>query len=296
MVEMVQEGLPRRERREPRLGEKVTGYGAEFIGTGLLLLLGLSGLGIFLASGPIAAYVSSPLVRRGLAVSCFGGAIALVAYSPGGRRSGAHLNPALTLAFWILGRMRPGDLLGYVGAQVAGASVGALAAISLYRPQLSSLAFGVPLPLSGESPWVVLLGEAGGTAILVLLILVSLSFRRSAPFTPILVWLVIVAVVLAQWEWVRSLLNPVRGLGPSLVARLWVDQWAHWAGPLLGTALVAGGVRGGLFPIQPLCAKLAHPVPDSSCLFLGCLYREVGSRGSSERGGADGGGGEGESR
>src|SRR5688572_11740363 len=108
-----------------------------------------AGLGIFMVvacvfgtvlSHPDSAVVRAipdPLARRilmGLAMGLT--AIALI-YSPWGRRSGAHFNPATTLTFWRLGKVTTGDAVGYVGAQALGGLAGVLLAAAIVGQALA---------------------------------------------------------------------------------------------------------------------------------------------------------------
>jgi aquaporin Z len=96
------------------------------------------GLGLFLMSAggfatligaersPVRAAVPSDLARRGLMGVAMGLTAVVNIYSPWGRRSGAHLNPATTLTFWRLGKVPGRDAVFYVAAQFAGGILGAV--------------------------------------------------------------------------------------------------------------------------------------------------------------------------
>src|SRR6202046_3382799 len=96
-------------------------WGSEFAGTAILLLGGLSGLFLDFAPGsPVSASLPSESVRLLITGLILGATGLLVTVSPLGRRSGAHLNPSVSLSFWRRGHMHPHDLIGYVTAQTAG--------------------------------------------------------------------------------------------------------------------------------------------------------------------------------
>ena len=102
----------------------------EFLGTALLLAGGLSAVFLdFGAHSPIARDVPSHSLRLLITGLLFAGTGSLVALSPLGRLSGAHLNPAVTFAFWTQRKVHPHDLAGYVVAQI----LGALTAVVLLR-------------------------------------------------------------------------------------------------------------------------------------------------------------------
>jgi aquaporin Z len=101
-------------------------------------LMEAAGLGLFLMSAgafatllwaegsPVRAAVPSDLARRALMGVAMGLTAVANIYSPWGRRSGAHLNPATTLTFWRLGKVRGWDASFYTAAQFAGGIVGAV--------------------------------------------------------------------------------------------------------------------------------------------------------------------------
>jgi aquaporin Z len=106
--------------------------GAEAAGTALLVLGALSAVALVLGQGsPLAAGSSSVrLLVTGLLV---GACIALIAVSPLGRLSGAHINPAVTLGFWAFGMVRGPDVLGYLAAQLPGALLGGRVPLAMGR-------------------------------------------------------------------------------------------------------------------------------------------------------------------
>ena len=83
-------------------------------------------------SSPFSGAISNELVRRALMGLAMGSTAVAIIYSPWGQRSGAHMNPAVTLTFFRLGKVARPDVVGYVTAQFAGAIVGiAAAAVAL---------------------------------------------------------------------------------------------------------------------------------------------------------------------
>src|SRR5690349_18767879 len=100
-------------------------YLIEAAGLGVFMLA--AGLCVMLAGSPpaTAAIPSSDLRRALLGIAMGSTAIALI-YSPWGMRSGAHLNPAVTLTFWRLGKIAPADAAFYIAAQFAGGAAGTL--------------------------------------------------------------------------------------------------------------------------------------------------------------------------
>jgi aquaporin Z len=212
-------------------------YLAEGIGTALLVALGLSiVIVIFDRDSIIAAVLPSAAWRRVLAGGCFGTVGALIAISPLGRISGAHINPAVSLAFWLERKLAWRDLLGYVLAQMLGGAIGALPLL-LWGAHGRELGFGATTVGAGVSVGTAFAGETLATAALVLVIFISGSHERTRRFTPwtippLFAWLV-------WWEGPLSgtSANPARSFGPALVSGLWHELWIYLLAPLAGAAI-----------------------------------------------------------
>ena len=157
---------------------------SELIGTALLVLVGLSLVILMFGAGtPMARLIPSEGLRRLVTGFLFGTTGACIALSPVGRVSGAHINPAVTLAFRLMGKIDLPTTLGYVGAQLIGAVVGSLPLL-LWGAMGRSVAFGATLPGPGMTLSTALLGEVITTFTMVALLAVFLGFRTIRPFTP----------------------------------------------------------------------------------------------------------------
>ena len=232
-------------------------WGCELLGTALLLLGGLSAVVLDFGTGsPVARVLPSHSLRLLLTGSLFASCGALVTISPLGRRSGAHLNPAVTLAFWCRGHVRALDLFGYVLSQGAGAVAGAFAVHVLWGRRAASVGDGLTLPGHGLGPLGAASVEAAMTALLVLTIFAFVSSRRTAHWTPLAVAAVIALLVWQGAPYTGTSLNPARSLGPAVVSGRFTDYWVYVAGPLTG-ALLASGIWA-LVPFETLTAKLFH--------------------------------------
>jgi aquaporin Z len=235
-------------------------WGCELVGTALLLLGGLSAICFDFGTGSVVGRVlpdhSARLLLTGL---CFSGAGALVTISPIGRRSGAHLNPAVTLGFWWTRRVHRHDLAGYVVAQCLGALIGTAAVRGLWGSTATSVNLGVTQPGHGLNGAGAAGVEAVMTAALVGTILAMVSSRRTAPWTPLAVWLLVAALVWQGAPWTGTSLNPARSLAPALLRPDLHDLWAYLVGPSAGAFVAATLVR--VTPgLEPLTAKLFYDV------------------------------------
>jgi len=242
--------------RPPLRGVHPVEWLCELAGTALLLLGGLSAVCLdFGPHTPLAALPGSPrLLITGL---LFAGTGSLLAISPLGRRSGAHLNPVVTLAFFTQGKVHPHDLAGYIAAQLTGAVLGTAVLRLLWGREATAVHLGATAPGKGLSRPQAALVEAGVTAALVLVVLLMTSSTRTARWTPLLLWPVIAALVWQGAPYTGTGLNPARSLGPALLAPLLGPYWVYAAGPLLGGALAVGAFAL-LRDRHVLTAKLFH--------------------------------------
>ena len=208
---------------------------SELVGTALLVLVGLSLVILMFGTGsPIARVVPDEGVRRLITGFLFGTTGALIALSPIGKESGAHINPVVTLGFWLAGKLDALTVFGYVVAQLAGACLGALPLLA-WGAMGRSVAFGATLPGEGYPIGTVLIGEVVTTFAMVSGLCVFLGFRRLRPFTPALFPPLYAFMVWAEAPISGTSTNPARSLGPAVVSGQWQGFWIYVVGPLIGT-------------------------------------------------------------
>ena len=221
-------------------------------------------------SGPGAAALPNLAVRHLLAGLAMGLALMAMIYSPWGRRSGTHLNPAITLAYLRLGKIGRWDALFYTLAQVAGGVV----AVTLLRGGVPLLSAAQPSLLSTSigptNEWAAFLTEfvLSGTAML--LILFTSNHASWFRWTGALYSLLVVAIVAGA--------APLSGFGMNIARLLAVDasgdlanaNWLNLLPPLLGMQLAVEAYRLFTGRSQVLCAKLAHNT-HGKCIFR-CLH------------------------
>jgi aquaporin Z len=233
-------------------------WGCELVGTTLLLLGGLSAVCADFAPGsPVASVVRDHSLRLLITGLLFGGTGSLVAVSPFGRRSGAHLNPALSLAFWRRGHMHPHDLVGYVSAQVVGAFTGTALVRWLWGGKARAVHLGITEPRHGLGPLAAASIEAFMTMALVGVILIMVSSATTATWTPVAVWLVVAVLVWQGAPWTGTSLNPARSLAPAVLLPDTANLWVYIVGPLAGALLAVEAFK--LVPgMDTRTAKLFH--------------------------------------
>lgn len=244
-------------RHPPRSGLHLTEWSCELVGTAVLVLGGLSAVALdFGRSSPVAPSIPSHSERLLLTGFLFAGCGSLVAVSPLGKRSGAHLNPALTFAFWCERHLHPHDLAGYTVSQCFGAILGAGILRLAWQGRAASVQYGVTRPGSGLTALEAAGVEALMTALLVLAIFAFVSSARTARWTPLAVWILVAVLVWRGAPYTGTSLNPARSLGPALVSGDWHDYWVYVLGPLAGAALSVA--VWAFVPRVTLTAKLFH--------------------------------------
>lgn len=248
---------------------------AEFLGTMVFLGLVLSALVVAFAAGsPVVTAIPSADLRRLLTGALVGCVIAGIVYSPVGRISGGHLNPAVTLAFLRLGKITWRGAAGYVAAQVAGATLGAVVVFLAWGRHATSIDLGVTEPGVGGT-WAAAAVEAAMTFLLVTLILNFVDRPLLMPFTGAAVGLLVLWLVFAGAPVSGTSLNPARSLGPALVSRIWPHLWIYLIAPPVGALAAAVLYRRKRHTVA--CAKLMHD-DTYACHFLDCHYTRAEHR------------------
>jgi len=172
-------------------------------------------------------------------------AISAAIYSLG-RISGAHINPAVTIALWATGKFPTRDVVPYIAAQLVGASLASLLfAASVGMDAVTVGGLGATAPFPGVSFGQAILVEAIGTFLLMLVIMGVAVDERSPPgFAGLIIGLTVGGIITTIGNITGSSLNPARTFGPYLGdtllggANLWQFYPIYVIGPIVG-ALVA---------------------------------------------------------
>jgi aquaporin Z len=197
-----------------------------------------------------------------------GATAALLIYSPPGQRSGAHMNPAVTLAFARLGKLPPEDAAGYVVAQFIGGFLGLGAAALILGPALraAEVHFVVtqPGPLGSAAAFV---AELAISFVLMSVVLWTSSSQRWSSWTGLFAAALVAIYIAVEAPLSGMSMNPARTLGSALWAGEFRALWLYFTAPPLGMLLAAElfarrqGVR------HAFCAKLFHGT--GPCRFCG---------------------------
>ncbi|AOY83322.1 aquaporin [Moorena producens JHB] len=195
---------------------------------------------VFVGTGAVMVnhITSGALTHLGVSF-VFGAVVAALIYATG-HISDAHINPAVTLAFWASGFFPARKVLPYILAQC----IGAIAASTLLLLTLGYVAdLGATLPLQGN--WFQsLVLEVVLTFILMFVILGS-GLDRRAPigFAGLAIGLTVALEAACFGPITGASMNPARSLGPAVVAGIWQHQWIYWVAPIVGAQLAVIAYR-----------------------------------------------------
>jgi aquaporin Z len=149
--------------------------------------------------------------------------------------SGGHLNPAVTLGLWSIGRIGWKQTGLYVVAQLLGAILAALAVKGLYPEMAGRVAqLGVPRLASDISFTQGVLIEAILTFFLAFAVMATVVDAAAPKVAGWAIGLTVMMGVLASGGITGAGMNPARAFGPALAANAWLGQLVYWIGPILG--------------------------------------------------------------
>ncbi|MBP9718803.1 aquaporin [Candidatus Gracilibacteria bacterium] len=154
--------------------------------------------------------------------------------------SGAHLNPAVTVAMWATGQTKLVPAVMYIVSQLVGAVVAALFIKVIYTTVSPQFFLGDAMLGNGVTPGMGILIEALLTFFLVWTFFATIMDKRAAPgFGALALGLVLAVGIMIGGNFTMGALNPARSFGPALLSSHWENHYVFWVGPVLG-ALVAG--------------------------------------------------------
>lgn len=244
-------------------------------------LIEAAGLGLFMISAtvcvaamqhpasPLRGWIASGDARRALIGVAMGLTAASLIYSPWGKRSGAHFNPAVTLTFFRLGKVAPRDLVGYVLAQFIGGTAGlALASFALGGLAAHPTVNFVATVPSG-SPWAAFGSELLISGLLMTVVLQISNRPRLAPYTGLFAAGCVALFITVEAPVSGMSMNPARTFASFTQAGGWEHYWIYLLAPPLGMLSAAALYQAGATRAVA-CAKLRH-VEGQPCLF--CDYQ-----------------------
>jgi len=229
---------------------------SEFTGTALLLLVGLSIVIFMFGSGsPMADLIPGVKVRQMITGFLFGSVGASIALSSIGKVSGAHINPAVTMVFWLFRKIEGRLAITYILAQLTGAIAGCLPLI-IWGQLGRSINFGGTAPGTYYTVGQAFLGEIITTFIMVLLLIVFIGFRKIRQYTPYMFPILYAIMVPLEADISGISTNPARSFGPAVITGEWSTFWIYLIGPVTGALLAS--LAGSMLAKRITIAKLYH--------------------------------------
>jgi aquaporin Z len=207
------------------------------------------------------------LAKSALMGAIVAGATFIIIHSPFGRRSGAHFNPALTVAYFSLGRIHRWDAFSYVMAHFLGGVAGVFFAYQIFGANLSDFPVRFVVTLPGRNGSVIaFLAEFVTSFALMEVVLLATNHRRLARYTPLFVALVTVFYYMLSMSLSGYSVNPARSFSSALFAHIWQGIWIFFIAPGLGMLTAATLYRNVAGADRIYCAKLLHDF-QSNCPF-----------------------------
>ncbi len=205
---------------------------------GLLRRALMEGFGVFALVVAGCGAIITDATRDGalgsVGISLVFGLIIMVMIYAGGHLSGAHYNPAVTVAFALGRHFPPRDAAVYIAAQLLGAVAGALLLLAAWTDAPADLGATVPSVAAGTA----LLYEVVLSAFLMFVITaVATDTRAVGAAAAIAIGGTVALDALVGGPITGASMNPARSFGPALAAGQWSDFWVYLVGPLAGAAL-----------------------------------------------------------
>jgi aquaporin TIP len=226
---------------------------AEFIAVMLFVFIGAGSVVVVKAyyaqfesqsQFPDPIFITAIALAHGLAIAALVAATANI--------SGGHVNPAVTFAQMLSGKMSFAKSVVYIAAQLGGAAVGALLLKAVIAGPLEAGlgAHGLGSTLLLENQ----VGDGAGAGLVVEIILTfvlvfvvfatAVDPRGNATIAPLAIGLAVLIDHFVGIPLTGASMNPARSFGPALVANVWTDWWIYWVGPLVG-----GGIAGLVYEL-----------------------------------------------
>jgi aquaporin Z len=219
-------------------------------------------------ASPVSRHIRSPIARRFITAIAMGlTGIALI-YSPLGQRSGAHMNPATTLTYFLLAKIKPLDATFYILAQFLGGLTGVLLARLLLRGASAHPAINHAPTQPGLRTrprlWA-FLAELLLPFGMMTMVLHCTNTASLAPYTGLFAGSLVAIYIALEAPVSGMSMNPARTLASAIPARSYRALWIYFTAPILGMLLAAF-----IFATTPThhiyCAKLNHE-GDAPCIF-----------------------------
>jgi aquaporin Z len=224
-----------------------------------MFVAGLVTVAVQYPGSPVRQLLPCDLVRRIVIGAAMGLTAAAIIYSPPGRRSGAHFNPAVTLAFFRLGKVEPWDALFYVVAQFLGGIGGVAAAAGLAPRAVPSPQVNYIITVPGPAGTGAAFGaELAMSFLLMLTVLVVTNTQRIAHLAGAFAGLLVAFFIIIGAPVSGMSINPARTIGSAVPAGDYQAMWVYLVAPVVGMLLATETYLHGRTRRTVRSAKLHH--------------------------------------
>lgn len=191
---------------------------------------------VFIGCGAIVTAAQYPGGLSSVGVAAAFGLVIMAMIYATGHLSGAHINPAVTIAFTLTRHFPVRDAAAYVGAQLVGAAIGAFALLAVWPDKPANLGTTLPsIGLGGAFVYEFLL-----TAFLMFVIMaVATDTRAVGAAAAIAIGGAVAMDALMGGPVTGASMNPARSFGPALASGEWNDFWIYVLAPIAGAAIGA---------------------------------------------------------
>jgi len=228
-------------------------------------------------SSPVLNFIPSEFTRRMLTGIAMGGTAIALVFSPFGKRSGAHFNPAITFTFWRLGKVKNWDAIFYIIAQFIGAIAGIFAVTLFVREKLSHPTVNYAATLPGmQGVIVAFIAEFVIAFVLMSVVLRVSNTPHIARYTGLFAGALVATYITLESPLSGMSMNPARTFGSAFVGHLWTGLWIYFTAPVLAMQLAGALYLCGKGTVY--CAKYHHYNRHRcifNCRFVELLEREI---------------------
>lgn len=243
-------------------------YLMEGFGLGVFMLSACAfSIFLFHPSSPLVQLFPNSQIRRGLMGIAMGTTAIAIIFSPFGKRSGAHINPSVTLTFLRLGKVAPSDAAFYTLFQFIGGILGVTAASILFRSSIADPAINYAVTVPGR--WGVAAAFTAETAISFLqmsIVLLVSNTKRLSRWTGLFAGAAVATYIAFESPISGMSMNPARTLASASHALVWTSLWIYFVAPTLGMLLAAELYTRNRGSAAVACAKFHHH-NDQRCIF-----------------------------
>lgn len=216
---------------------------------------------------PVAQTIPDGVGRRLLMGTAMGSTAIAIIFSPLGKRSGAHFNPAVTWTFLRLGKIEAWDAAFYTLFQFAGGIAGVMLASLAFGKLIAHQSVNYAATLPGPNgPVVAFLAEIFISFILMSVVLKISNTKRLARWTGLFAGALVATYITLESPLSGMSMNPARTFGSAVGARVWMSLWIYFVAPPIGMLLAAAVYRRVNQGATIACAKLHHH-NNKRCIF-----------------------------